>query len=178
MPGSCDRGRLDELVRSVGPSFERHLRFPRRINLHRVSRPPTGPLLMSTWERGSGATQACGTGACAVVVALQAVEPAAGEWTEISLPGGSLEIAWAGGPEEPVRQRGPAEEVFRGRLETTAGLASRPRSGEDGGANPPAREFDDFERRLIDEIGRPIPAFARISPRWSPCRRVTTIEKD
>ncbi|MEC8321102.1 MAG: diaminopimelate epimerase [Planctomycetota bacterium] len=134
MPGSCERARLDELVRSVGPSFERHPWFPRRINLHLVSRPPTGPLLMSTWERGSGATQACGTGACAAVVALEAVEPAAEEWTEISLPGGSLEISWAGGRGEAVRQRGPAEEVFRGRLETTTGLASRPRSGEDGRA--------------------------------------------
>ena len=64
------RGRItDELVLRVGPLVERHPAFPRRANIEfvRINRPDE--VTMRVWERGSGETLACGTGACAVVVA-------------------------------------------------------------------------------------------------------------
>lgn len=119
-----DRVELDRMIRRVGPKIERHSFFPERINVHLVSSDDRGGLRMSTWERGSGATRACGTGACAAVVAMVAASGVGdGSWREIELPGGRLEIAWSGRPTDPVRQRGPAVECFRGWVEIESGSA-------------------------------------------------------
>ena len=120
-----DRDELDRMIRAMGPAVERHSCFPERLNVHLVVPGERGGLRMSTWERGSGATRACGTGACAAVVAsvMSAVSGKArvgseeDPWRVVELPGGELEIAWSGAANESVRQRGPAVECFRGRVE-------------------------------------------------------------
>lgn len=118
------REELDRMIRSVGPKIERHAFFPERINVHLMIPDDRSGLRMSTWERGSGATRACGTGACAAVVALVAASgPGDGSWREVELPGGRLEISWSGRPSDPVRQRGPAVESFRGWVEIESGSA-------------------------------------------------------
>lgn len=114
-----DRARLDELVRAIGPDIERHEWFPERVNVHVCCGSPREGLRAATWERGSGPTKACGTGAAAVLVAgvLRDGPPGRGqpdEWVAVELPGGILENSWSGRPESPIRQRGPATEVFRG----------------------------------------------------------------
>jgi diaminopimelate epimerase len=98
----------------LGPALERHPWFPRRMNVHVVS--PVGPdeFAMRTWERGSGITLACGTGASAVGVACVRLGLASGSRPMlVHLPGGDLEIEWSGGT---VRMTGPASEVFEGEL--------------------------------------------------------------
>lgn len=120
-----DRDELDRMIREVGPAVERHSCFPDRINVHMVVSRDGGGLRMSTWERGSGATRACGTGACAAVVASvmstgsreSRFDSEEDPWRVVDLPGGELEIAWSGAENDSVRQRGPAVESFRGRVE-------------------------------------------------------------
>jgi diaminopimelate epimerase len=96
----------------LGPQIEHHPAFPRRVNVHVVQVLGTREVRMRTWERGSGITLACGTGACAVCVAGVLTRR-----TERSLlahlPGGDLELAW---PDDhaPVFMTGPATEVFSG----------------------------------------------------------------
>jgi diaminopimelate epimerase len=72
-----------------------------------------GGIRLRTWERGAGATLACGTGACATAVAAIRAKYAASP-VSITMPGGSLTIAWA--PGEPIRMRGAATHVFEGDL--------------------------------------------------------------
>ena len=120
-----ERDELDRMVRAVGPAIEHHPCFPKRINVHLMVPGEGDGLRMSSWERGSGATRACGTGACAVVVArVMALasrkarpDSEKNPWRVVELPGGELEIAWSGTATDSVRQRGPAVESFRGRIE-------------------------------------------------------------
>ncbi|RJP31921.1 MAG: diaminopimelate epimerase [Phycisphaerales bacterium] len=94
-----------------GPALERHSAFPQRINAHFVQVDSPEHLTMRTWERGSGATQACGTGACAVVVAAAMTERSRRRVTA-TLPGGDLKLDWA--DNNHVFKTGPAVEVFSG----------------------------------------------------------------
>lgn len=97
----------------LGSAFERHGAFPRRVNVHVVQIASPGEATMRTWERGTGITQACGTGACAVLVAgvlAGLLEPEA----LIHLPGGDLTIRWDRAESGHVFMTGPAEEVFEG----------------------------------------------------------------
>lgn len=98
----------------IGPQIERHALFPNRVNVHLAQIRSPGEATMRTWERGAGITQACGTGACAVLVA-GVLEDRLQRAALIHLPGGDLEIEWAddkhGGD---VFKTGPAVEVFRG----------------------------------------------------------------
>ena len=96
----------------IGPLVERHAMFPNRVNFHVVTPISRSEATMRTWERGSGITQACGTGACAVHVA-GVLEDRFDRETLLHLPGGDLEIAW---PEEDgsVFMTGAAAEVFSG----------------------------------------------------------------
>lgn len=97
---------------SVGPLLENAPVFPRRINVHFVQVHSDREVTMRTWERGSGITLACGTGACSVAVA--GVLTGRTERTLLAhLPGGDLQLEW---PEEdgPVYMTGPATEVFSG----------------------------------------------------------------
>ncbi len=99
----------------IGPQFEHHAFFPKRVNTEFVRVDAPGELSMRVWERGSGETQACGTGACAVVVAAVLNQRAA-RHALVHLRGGDLEIEWRAG-DDHVYMTGPAEEVFRGEIE-------------------------------------------------------------
>lgn len=106
-------------VREVGPLIERHERFPGRVNVEFVQVVEPGRLKMRVWERGSGETMACGTGACACVVAAAATGRA-GRRAEVELPGGRLEVEWdEPDPEHPlgrIRMTGPARLVMEATL--------------------------------------------------------------
>ncbi len=96
----------------IGPLVEHHPPFPNRVNFHIAQVHSRGEATMRTWERGSGMTQACGTGACAVHVA-GVLEGRLDRASLLHLPGGDLKIEW---PEDAasVFKTGPAEEVFTG----------------------------------------------------------------
>jgi len=98
-------------LETVGPRIERHESFPRRVNVHFVEVLASDHVRMRTWERGSGITLACGTGASAVCVA-GVLTGRTGPRLAADLPGGRLDLEWQGGG--PVFMTGPAEEVFEG----------------------------------------------------------------
>lgn len=99
-------------VATLGPLIERHPCFPRKINVHFVEVVSRGEVKMRTWERGTGITLACGTGACSVAVA--GVLTGRTDATLLAhLPGGDLTLEWAGSAES-VFMTGPAAEVFSG----------------------------------------------------------------
>ena len=98
----------------LGPFFERQPILPHRINVHFVQVRSPSEVTMRTWERGSGATLACGTGACAVCVA-GVLTGRTGRKLLAHLPGGDLELHWAG--DNRVHLTGEAVEVFHGQWE-------------------------------------------------------------
>jgi diaminopimelate epimerase len=98
-------------LQSAGPALECHPAFPQRINVHFMEPLSRREVRMITWERGSGATQACGTGACAVAVA-GALTGRLDRRCTVHLPGGELQIEWA--DDDHVFMTGPAVEVFSG----------------------------------------------------------------
>jgi diaminopimelate epimerase len=99
-----------------GPRIERHPRFPQRVNAGYMQVMDRANIRLRVWERGAGETLACGTGACAAVVAgirrglLDAV-------VRVVTRGGALKIEWRG-PGQPVRMTGPAVTVFEGWWDT------------------------------------------------------------
>jgi diaminopimelate epimerase len=95
----------------IGPILENNPLFPRRTNVHFASVVDRGHLIQRTWERGAGATLACGTGACAVGVAGYLTGRSDRE-VEIQLPGGKLRIEYR--EDGRVMMTGPAETVFEG----------------------------------------------------------------
>lgn len=97
---------------SIGPELETAAIFPRRSNIHFVQVHSPNEVTMRTWERGSGITLACGTGACAVCVASVLTERT-GRKILAHLPGGDLQLEWAAG-DNHVFMTGPAAEVFDG----------------------------------------------------------------
>ena len=102
-------------LEKIGPHFENHKAFPERINTEFVKVIDEKTLQMRVWERGSGETWACGTGACATVVA--ACENGyckKGEDITVHLRGGDLVINYT---EERVLMTGPATKVFDGEIE-------------------------------------------------------------
>ena len=99
-------------VETLGPLLERHPAFPRKVNVHFVEILGPAEVRMRTWERGTGITLACGTGACSVAVA-GSLGGRTGPHLLAHLPGGDLELDWAGG-DAPVFMTGPAAEVFSG----------------------------------------------------------------
>ena len=98
-------------VRDVGPEIERHSAFPNRTNVEFVQVLSPRELLVRVWERGSGETRACGTGACAAVVAAVLTERAERAVT-VRLPGGDLHVEWS--PDDHLILTGPSVEVFHG----------------------------------------------------------------
>jgi diaminopimelate epimerase len=96
----------------VGPLVEHHAAFPRRINAHWVQVHSKSEVTMRTWERGSGITLACGTGACAVCVA-GVLTGKTGRKVVAHLPGGDLHLEWRES-DNCVYMTGPATEVFTG----------------------------------------------------------------
>ena len=95
----------------IGPLFENHEAFPARINTEFVEVVRSDYLKMKVWERGAGPTLACGTGACALLVATVLNEKCDRKAT-VELPGGNLEIEWA--DNNRVYMTGPATLVFAG----------------------------------------------------------------
>ncbi|MEA5419406.1 diaminopimelate epimerase [Spirulina sp. CCNP1310] len=97
---------------TLGPHFEHHPAFPQRINTEFIEVVAQDYLKMRVWERGAGITLACGTGACAAVVA-GVLNGKCDRTTTVELPGGNLVIDW-----NPNNQRiymtGPAQNVFTG----------------------------------------------------------------
>lgn len=107
---------VEELnLEEIGPKFENHERFPDRINTEFVHRIDGKHLKMRVWERGSGETMACGTGACAVAVAAVLNGLAEREVT-VHLLGGSLEICWDEN-DNCVYMTGPAAAAFTGEFD-------------------------------------------------------------
>ncbi|MCU7373811.1 diaminopimelate epimerase [Paucibacter sp. O1-1] len=105
-------------VLSLGPQVERHARFPRRVNAGFMQVLDRGRIKLRVFERGAGETLACGTGACAAVVAgirLGWLD----EKVDVQALGGLLTIEWAGlsqGLAAPVLMTGPAQTVFDGEI--------------------------------------------------------------
>ena len=102
-------------VETLGPRIERHPAFPKRVNVEFVSVVDRRRIRQRTWERGTGETLACGSGACAVAV-VSMLEGRVDREVVVELRGGELEIAWPGGA-SPVYMTGPAAEVFTGRID-------------------------------------------------------------
>lgn len=103
--------RLEE----VGPLLENHPLFPDRTNVEFAQVLEDGKIRMRVWERGSGITQACGTGACATAVAAF-LTGRAGRKTEIVMDGGRLDIEWDAATGH-VMMTGTAVKVFEGEIE-------------------------------------------------------------
>lgn len=95
----------------VGPIVERSPIFPQGVNLEVVNVIDRERLAVRVWERGSGQTMACGTGACAAAV-IARTKGLVDERVTVSLPGGELGIGWSG--RGSVSMRGPVETVFAG----------------------------------------------------------------
>ena len=102
-------------LEKLGPEFENHSAFPDRINTEFVKVVSKNEIVMRVWERGSGETLACGTGACAAVVAscLNGFFKK-GDDVRVTLKGGSLLINYT---DEKVTMTGPAELVFTGDIQ-------------------------------------------------------------
>jgi diaminopimelate epimerase len=107
---------VDDLdLERLGPPFEHHPFFPRRVNTEFIRVDGPESLRMRVWERGSGETAACGTGACAALVAAVLTERAARR-ARLRLNGGDLDIEWRAA-DDHVYMTGAADEVFRGEIE-------------------------------------------------------------
>ncbi len=96
----------------VGPAIENHPAFPQRINVEFVKVVRRDLLQMRVWERGTGETLACGTGACASLVA-SVLRGRADRQATVQLLGGSLKVVWSA-EDNHVYQEGPGEFVFDG----------------------------------------------------------------
>jgi diaminopimelate epimerase len=107
----CDNVGLIELEK-LGPVIENHNLFPNRVNAHFVQVDNPGEFTMRTWERGSGITMACGSGACASCVAAVLTGRQERVCTA-HLPGGDLDLNWCE-QDNCVYMAGPAVEVFEG----------------------------------------------------------------
>jgi len=102
-------------IEKIGPQFETHPRFPERVNTEFYQVIDEDTLAMRVWERGAGETMACGTGACAVLVAAvlnKKIKPKA----NVQLLGGILTIEWDQ-EKNLIYMTGPAETVFTGEYE-------------------------------------------------------------
>jgi diaminopimelate epimerase len=109
-------------VTTQGPAIERHPRFPERVNAGYMQVVDRANIRLRVWERGAGETLACGTGACAAVVAgirrgLLDTE------VRVATRGGALTISWQGDG-QPVRMKGPASKVFEGQWEAPPSQAA------------------------------------------------------
>ncbi|MGE8398079.1 MAG: diaminopimelate epimerase, partial [Comamonas sp.] len=108
-------------VAITGPLIEHHVRFPQRVNAGFMQVVSRSQVKLRVHERGAGETLACGTGACAAVVAgiLWGVLD---RRVDVHTRGGLLTIEWAGGVQDPVMMTGPATTVFEGQIHIPAEL--------------------------------------------------------
>lgn len=105
-------------VTTLGPAIEHHEMFPNGTNVEWVAVASPQRIEVAVWERGSGRTLACGTGACAAAVAARLVHQT-DPVVEVVLPGGSLRVEWQGSRTEdaPIYMTGPAERSFDGEID-------------------------------------------------------------
>ena len=101
----------DVRLHEIGPLVEHHPIFPKRVNFEIANVVDSHRIKARVWERGSGLTMACGTGACAVAVAARLHEYVDVDMM-VDLPGGELQVRWPG--QGDVVLEGPVEEVFDG----------------------------------------------------------------
>jgi len=101
-------------LETIGSHFEHHPFFPKRVNTEFVKVVTPTHLRMRVWERGSGETAACGTGACAALAAAVLNEKSERR-AVLHLNGGDLDIEWRS--DNHILMTGPAEEVFSGEIE-------------------------------------------------------------
>jgi diaminopimelate epimerase len=101
-------------LETIGPKFEHHPAFPQRTNTEFVQIIRPDYVRMRVWERGAGITLACGTGACATVVA-GVLTNKCDRYCTVELPGGCLQIEWSE-LDNHVYMTGPAELVFKGEV--------------------------------------------------------------
>lgn len=104
----------DAPVLTLGPKIESHPDFPNRVNAGFMEVVSRGEIKLRVFERGVGETLACGTGACAAVVA-GVIQGLLDSEVSVHLPGGTLQIQWLG-EGHPVLMTGPAERVFHGQV--------------------------------------------------------------
>jgi len=109
-------------VTTQGPRIERHARFPQRVNAGYMQVVDRATIRLRVWERGAGETLACGTGACAAVVAGVRLSLLHSP-VRVQARGGELVIAWAGAG-QPVQMTGPAATVFEGEWNADAGAVT------------------------------------------------------
>jgi diaminopimelate epimerase len=102
-------------VAKLGPRIEAHERFPRRANVGFMQVVDRGHIRLRVYERGTGETLACGTGACAAV-SVGRLWSLLDEWVDVSLPGGTLHVRWDGRAGH-VWMKGPAQKVYEGYIE-------------------------------------------------------------
>ena len=102
-------------LEKIGPLFENHVRFPKRVNTEFVKVLDENTVEMRVWERGTGETLACGTGACATVVAC-VLNGLTKEQVTVKLLGGNLQIQWDR-VSNLIYMTGPATTVFEGEIE-------------------------------------------------------------
>ncbi|MBU2708218.1 diaminopimelate epimerase [Zooshikella marina] len=105
---------LQAQVEKWGPLLEKHESFPQRANVGFMQVINSQQIKLRVFERGAGETLACGTGACAAVVAGR-LQNLLAEQVQVDLPGGSLQIEWQGSGHS-VRMIGPATRVFEGQV--------------------------------------------------------------
>lgn len=102
-------------LEKLGPQFEHHPAFPQRINAEFIQVVRPDYLKMRVWERGAGITLACGTGACASLVA-GVLNGHCDRAATVELPGGPLKIEWSAA-DDRIYMTGPAQLVFRGAVD-------------------------------------------------------------
>ena len=105
----------DAPVDTVGPAMENHARFPRRVNVGFVEIVSPEHIRLRVFERGTGETLACGTGACAAVAIGRRHGPLAPE-VRVDMRGGRLIVGWRGAG-EPIWLTGAAETAFEGQVD-------------------------------------------------------------
>lgn len=102
-------------VHKIGPVFEKHTLFPKRINVEFAQIIDKNSIKLRVWERGAGETLACGTGACATLVAA-VLTGHTNRKVNVRLPGGDLEIHWSE-KDNRVYMTGAGVEVFEGEID-------------------------------------------------------------
>ena len=98
-------------IEKIGPLFENHPMYPERVNTEFVEIVDEKTVKMRVWERGSGETYACGTGACATCVACILNNKVVGNKVKVKLLGGELDITW---DKKDIIMKGPAVKVYDG----------------------------------------------------------------
>ena len=114
LPDDMDLATFD--IEKIGPQFENHEYFPRRVNTEFVKVDDRGNVHMRVWERGTGETLACGTGCCATTVAC-VLNGHTDSRVNVHVLGGIVTCTWNGDASSSVIMEGPATTVFQGEIE-------------------------------------------------------------